>query len=783
MENQIKQRITSALQDARYQDVIQSDRFYFDLAVAAFAKWKSHPISLDKLKEYQDIAKDYDKFSSSDNVTAIRDLMFNLIAYCDEKAKEKQTRNLYADKRTIAKVGIRQNAWITQLLLFKQDPNLITPATKHILEYLEHPAERFPIMSETHRELICVNLMHKTYNFDTFDKDLYDYFEEAQLPCNNENNKTYLCMLLLYFVLQEEWNKTVIQGLLARDSTSWKDDFIEMLNKHDCGVMWKHQISDCRDVLKQLREVLNKQGYFYYYNIANNKTDYRGRIIDFATKETYSDTCIEWQQKNVGWFEKDFSNYYDENKNAKVVFLVDNFIKIPKSDQLTDKCFETYHNTQASRQNAVAYTKIHTLNHMTKMESIKQITKILSTKKNIILQGAPGTGKTYNTAILALSILGINDIDLSDHAKVMKRYNQLLYTKANLDGQIGFCTFHQSMDYEDFVEGLKPHMNDDGQVSYDIEDGIFKSLCKSAKQYTHSDYTDNFDEAWGKMIDDLEQKSYISIPFVSDCTKTFNVELNENENGLASRTYLAEYGKGDWIRGKSKFFNHDQLYNIYRGLPGIPSGGHDNYRKAIVQYLQNNYNLRPYNAGAIQSQSPKNFILIIDEINRGNVSKIFGELITLLEADKRLGGEHPITLTLPYSKDPFNVPSNLYIIGTMNTTDRSVGNIDYAVRRRFAFVTIKSDRSLVEELHHNALSLYDAIYSFIHQHVADKTIDMEDLMVGHSYFFADTPEDIAQRWTYEIHPLLMEYFKDGLLRTMPEQDMNSFISNNPRLNE
>ena len=166
----------------------------------------------------------------------------------------------------------------------------------------------------------------------------------------------------------------------------------------------------------------------------------------------------------------------------------------------------------------------------------------------------------------------------------------------------------------------------------------------------------------------------------------------------------------------------------------------------------------------------KIFVLIIDEINRGNVSKIFGELITLLEADKRDGGNHNLTVRLPYSKEKFSVPDNLYIIGTMNTTDRSVGNLDYALRRRFAFVTIKADRRIIEnhykqigndKLGKLACERFDQVKAFLMSCATD--MDIDDLMVGHSFFMAPDNEAFNLKWEFEVLPLLDEYYKDGII--------------------
>ena len=421
---------------------------------------------------------------------------------------------------------------------------------------------------------------------------------------------------------------------------------------------------------------------------------------------------------------------------------------------------------------------------------LKKYTDILRMKKNIILQGAPGAGKTCTTAALALSLIDEN-ISYFNHDVVMEKYQEYVEK-----GQIAFITFHQSMDYEDFVEGLKPQLveNSDGNttgIAYRVEDGIFKHLCKKAiEDSALVSMQDNFESVWGKLVDELDEKDFIEIPLLSG-KNTFRIELNEYGTGLATRTYEDDsFQKDRWISGKSKFFSKEQLYNVYRGLPGTPARGHDNYRKAIIRYCKENLGLVEYALPLNNTQSNTNpFILIIDEINRGNVSKIFGELITLLESDKRIGSMHPINVRLPYSKELFSVPPNIYLIGTMNTTDRSVGTIDYAVRRRFAFITLKSEKSAIEKFYDNvpggtdaalknkALELFSSVKRFIEENKIEE--DFDDLMPGHSYFMAKSDTELEQKFTYEVLPLLYEYHKDGLLKAIfDETKINNQIHDN-----
>lgn len=375
------------------------------------------------------------------------------------------------------------------------------------------------------------------------------------------------------------------------------------------------------------------------------------------------------------------------------------------------------------------------------MDNMKQL---LLQKKNIILQGAPGTGKTYSTAQLALAAIGVNDINFKDHTAVMNRYEEL-----HQQGQIEFVTFHMSMDYEDFVEGIKPEAEGEN-ISYNVENGIFKKICRDASKRT----TSNFESSYEQFLKDIAETNE-SEPFILKTSTGKEFGVCPNTKGNLSLLTGPNRQKNGVIR----------KMNILEAAQGNQDADWYYYCLGVISYLRDVYKF-----SITEENKHKNYVLIIDEINRGNISKIFGELITLLEADKRSDGVHPLTVRLPYSKEEFSVPGNLYIIGTMNTTDRSVGSLDYALRRRFAFVTIKSERSVIEEYYQHignealgekASEYFDKVKTFLENCSSD--MDIEDLMVGHSFFMAPDDDSFNLKWNFEVIPLLGEYFKDGII--------------------
>ena len=390
---------------------------------------------------------------------------------------------------------------------------------------------------------------------------------------------------------------------------------------------------------------------------------------------------------------------------------------------------------------------------------------LLKSKHNIILQGAPGTGKTYNTAAIALSMLGIDGVDLDNHDEVMKKYEELQ------DDRIFFTTFHQSLDYEDFVEGLKPRVqsNENGEslgVTYEPEDGIFKRACNAVVTDDSKDIIECIDDYLQK-IKGFENRR--EIPTVTGKSSLY-VWWNEGNKTVSSRSTNSTSQREESYSPSPLNIEKIKAQALGKGC----ENNWQQYAQAFIEAVKNEYH----------AKTDKSVVLIIDEINRGNVSKIFGELITLLEADKRDKGNHPIKVTLPYSKTLFGVPSNLYIIGTMNKTDRSTGTLDYALRRRFAFVTLKSDPNVIvkhyekldnDDLKAIAIDLFNNIKAFITnpKHLCgDLCID--DLMVGHSYFMASSKEELQCKVEFEIIPLIAEYINDGILTVNDQEKEKAF---------
>lgn len=451
------------------------------------------------------------------------------------------------------------------------------------------------------------------------------------------------------------------------------------------------------------------------------------------------------------------------------------------------------------------------------------IVSIWRRRKNIVLHGAPGTGKTYDIPELAVRLCDPSFMSKGrSREEIVKRYNQL-----KDDERLTFTTFHQSLDYEDWIEGLRPVVNETSQVTYEIENGVFKRLCEAAErsklegnQYGISPDADVWKVSLKRTGDndvrkDCMEKGYIRIGWdeygddISDETdgssrndkgkKILNAYINKMKVGdIVMSCYSSK--EIDAIGVITDDYRYDEslpAYKRIRPVHWLIKGKRENiverndgkemvestvYRLKSIHVEDVKAILEKYGVFIEQEKDDKPYVMVIDELNRGNVSKVFGELITLLEADKRKGSKNEESVKLPYSKKSFHVPDNVYLIATMNTADRSLGSLDYAIRRRFAFIAErpiglvddrfnaelfeKVSRLFVKNFDAYKASGWDATMRLLPADTLSDEYKPEDVWIGHSYFLMQDEEGVdnsRERILYELIPLLEEYVRDGVL--------------------
>ncbi len=443
--------------------------------------------------------------------------------------------------------------------------------------------------------------------------------------------------------------------------------------------------------------------------------------------------------------------------------------------------------------------------------------RMSETPLNQILFGPPGTGKTYHTINQALAILAPEFVaqnsgnDPETRQRLKAEFDRFVTAE-----RVRFVTFHQSFSYEDFVEGLRADSDTEtGQVRYSVESGVFKRLCDDARTRPASDLGVRGNPAiWKISINGTGSsptKSYCldngeaRIGWGNTGSLQGDVESNAYYQSLSTRNkgtlncFAEQMVVGDillCIHSAEQIGSIGVVTSDYRYEEQVPAGVLGDYQHVrSVRWLYRDINLSvlPLNDGhqftqktvyaidrftwgellsylqlkKVQSVDPvtvagvgnEPYVLIIDEINRGNVSRIIGELITLIEESKREGADEALSVKLPYSKKPFSVPKNVYLIGTMNTADRSLAGLDIALRRRFVFREMPPRPELLDDVEVAGLNIGQLL------RVMNQRIEVlldRDHCLGHAYFMPLKKDGSQARleliFRNQILPLLQEYF-------------------------
>ena len=511
------------------------------------------------------------------------------------------------------------------------------------------------------------------------DDDYLEYFrKEGKWELgwhNNEENKQYQKMLKLF-------NKIKPGDVLFAKSTYVKKKNLPFVKKDDSKV----SVMKIRG-MATVKEVLD---------------DGHTIIVDWKKEYIEREWFFFTGQETI-WFPSDIK-YRTKETNQ--------LIKFAASDEIIIQDYDYFLN----HPNWKKYKKLES-ETMLRNDFLFNYSAILRKSKNLILRGAPGTGKTYLAKEIAMELTGGNE------------------------DQIGFVQFHPSYDYTDFVEGLRPVSNGDGAIEFKLQDGIFKQFCQRAKEAQKTGGQDNFEEAWAKLTDAINEKQGQYFFPRSSVPASLNSQGN--------------------VKFDSPVATKEKVYLLYKGED--TNLKYETYQNIVLDHMKESYGLCDYVSPTIDTD--KKFVFIIDEINRGEISKIFGELF--FSIDKGYRGEKGSVSTqyanLHETDEKFYIPENVYIIGTMNDIDRSVDTFDFAMRRRFRFVEVTAESQLYildKELGNRAEEAKTRLRN-LNAAIENVQELNSHYHIGPSYFLDlnDVDFDYELLWSDYLKPLLEDYVR------------------------
>lgn len=664
-------------------------------------------------------------------------LLGEVVSYCDLHAANKKFYNQYDDNRTLGKAGVRMNDWLDKLLSYKIEDNdlsKLTPSIKNALLYLKDPENGLTMLSENHREKFSIKLLHKTYEPENIIHDLISFFEPYDIEVSNEKNRTTVYCSILY-------SENVKQLWL-------NDDDIEVEENPNT----KKNTNDMKIPLNQI--FYGPPGTGKTYNISSEAE----KIINSENNSSANTREEKFHRicesvRNISGLEIKANSLY---RNERAILWMYGYLLEPPHNA-TNSIINNEaiaNGMDPSPSSWAQYSQ-----YLTQFGFVDDWRK--STEVNLNERGI----ELKNDLV---EFLNENNLTFED----LKNWNQ---DAPDIVRESYFSAISE-IEKDNFTNQMK--------VIYCVLNLALNNFLRSETEYKKKEASDreeasayidieedNADIKWIGQIGRSLRGLGIVDNYILDSTGKNTYHLSENGIELVDKiieNWENNYPElfGDFIsyenaveHGRVKFITFHQSYSYEEFIEGIrPKMDSDeltySLEKGVFKEISDNAKNYPNH----------NYVIIIDEINRGNISKIFGELITLIEPSKRLFSgnekEHPKEVTLPYSKKLFGVPKNLYILGTMNTADKSISLLDSALRRRFSFTemlpnsTVVKDNISIEGI--EVEKLFETINSRI------EFLINKDHTIGHSYFLKikenQTIEALALIFKNEIIPLLTEYF-------------------------
>lgn len=679
-------------------------------------------------------------------------LLGEVVSYCDLHAANKNKFNLYKDKRTLGKAGVRMNDWVDKLLSYKfngNDINKLTPSIKNAIIYLKNPADGLTMLSENHRKKVSENLFKiKNYHSSDLINNFESFFEPYNIQVSNYKNKNEIYCTILY------------------------SDNVRKLWLNEEQILTKTYRANNYIMNLPLNQIFyGPPGTGKTYNIINQAE----RIVNIANKTT--DVSIKFKFDRII---KSIRNKYTDPIYDKL-----NGNNIYRNFSKSMVVWGLYLEDEFDESNTIIHDKIKDRVGF-KRSGWSQRIRYLS--EFGFIEGDWLENLSGN--------LGA-DLTLSNSGKKLKK-NLRTYLAVEGIPESNLKSWERNQEipsivrntYLDVIRNVSPDSNDMTAFKKTIICAL--NMCKQGFLFKQNNESRNSTEEEIELIEKffdvnkIGNTDYKWIGWVAENLVDLGlIAINNQEKNARYYYYLTDLGEsliesivtkweqqipslfGDYINyetaiklGQVKFITFHQSYSYEEFIEGIRPRLDD---EKELTYTLNRGVFKELCRNA-KNDLKNNYVIIIDEINRGNISKIFGELITLIEPTKRLFSEnlneHPKTLLLPYSKESFGVPKNVYILGTMNTADKSIALLDSALRRRFSFIEMLPDSDIVEQnIQIDSIDL-KKLFETINRRI-EYLLD-KDHMIGHSYFLKikENPslESLGLLFKNEIIPLLNEYF-------------------------